>query len=894
MTCGTRRCFGLVSFALFFSALVLLPIGSAQARNPIRQSFFNAYPAAVGSRLDNLPSISGHCGVCHYQFTGAGPRNLYGQRVEQALPNFPNTDAGRQQALHSIEALDSDLDGYAQLVEITDLVHYTNTPTFPGLNATNVSQVSGVALSDIMPYLVPSGPDTQPPVVTVLSPNGGQVWTGGSQQNVTWTATDNTGVAAVDLFYRDGASAPWTMIAANRANTGSFTWFVHNTPTTAARIRVVARDMAGNPGEDTSNADFTLLLEPGAIVPTTLRDFHQPGSQPFGAGTFQDHTACTGCHGGYDPAVEPGFNWAGSMMAQAARDPLFFAAVAIAEQDATSSGDLCLRCHTPFGWLSGRSNPTDGGQLIALDRDGVSCDFCHRMVDPLYEPGVSPPEDLPVLDGLLDVPTSYANGQFVVDPTLRRRGPFSDPASPHPSLFSPVHLTSEFCGTCHDVSNPAFERTGPFDYAPGPLDEAPDAVNSQVLFPVERTYSEWANSAFPAGVYAPEFAGNLPGGIVQTCQDCHMHDVSGRGCNDPGAPIRPNLPLHDMTGGNSWMPPLLSQIFPGEVDPAALAAASGRAVSLLQKAASLQVVLAAEADSFRAHVTITNRTGHKLPTGYPEGRRMWVNLTAYDAANQVIFASGAYDQATGTLSHDEHLAIYEADLGISPALAHGIGQTSGPSFHFVLNDSIFKDTRIPPLGFTNTAFATFGGVPVDPDHPGERYADGQNWDRPSYGLPSATRRIVATLYYQTTSKEYVTFLRDENHTDNSGQFMYNLWANNGRAAPVAMVADTMLVNPTDVAEGGGTSDFGLELGENPFAQELSLRFFLPTPCRVEFEVYDIQGRKVRGESYGTRTGAQSLTWDGRDGRGHEVGSGIFWIRLRAGDEALTRRVVRVL
>jgi hypothetical protein len=372
-----------------------------------------------------------------------------------------------------------------------------------------------------------------------------------------------------------------------------------------------------------------------------------------------------------------------------------------------------------------------------------------------------------------------------------------------------------------------------------------------------------------------------------------MRDVAGRGCNDPAAPVRPNLPLHDMTGGNSWMPTILSQIFPGEVDPAALAAASSRAVSLLQKAALLDLVVTAEADSYRAEVTITNRSGHKLPTGYPEGRRMWLNLVAYDATDQPIYTSGDYDPATGTLQHDTDLAIYEVELGISPGLAHAIGETSGSSFHFVLNDSVYKDTRIPPLGFTNASYATFGGVPVDPAHPGERYADGQHWDDPIYGLPSGTRKVISTLYYQTTSKEYITFLRDENQTDNSGQTMYDLWANNGRAAPVAMIADTMLVAPSAVTEDVRASGPRLEIGANPFGKKLSLRLFLPSACRVDLEVYDIQGRMVRNEGYGSRSGAQQLTWDGRDDHGAEVGSGIYWIRLRAGDEAFTRRVVRI-
>ena len=129
--------------------LTLLAAQPIDARAPIRQSFFNVYTGAVGSRLDNLPSIQGHCGVCHYQFTGAGPRNPYGARLEAVFPNYPNNDAGRQQAIRFIQNEDSDTDGYAQLVEITDLANYANTPTFPGLNLGNANQTSRVNIDDI-------------------------------------------------------------------------------------------------------------------------------------------------------------------------------------------------------------------------------------------------------------------------------------------------------------------------------------------------------------------------------------------------------------------------------------------------------------------------------------------------------------------------------------------------------------------------------------------------------------------------------------------------------------------------------------------------------------------------------------------------------------------------
>lgn len=70
-----------------------------------------------------------------------------------------------------------------------------------------------------------------------------------------------------------------------------------------------------------------------ASVPTTINDFFLPGSQPNESGNFEMPDKCDNCHGGYDIAVEPAFSWRGSMMSQAARDPLFYACLTIANQD---------------------------------------------------------------------------------------------------------------------------------------------------------------------------------------------------------------------------------------------------------------------------------------------------------------------------------------------------------------------------------------------------------------------------------------------------------------------------------------------------------------------------------------------------------------------------------
>ena len=45
---------------------------------------------------------------------------------------------------------------------------------------------------------------------------------------------------------------------------------------------------------------------------------------------------------------------------------------------------------------------------------------------------------------------------------------------------------------------------------------------------------------------------------------------------------------------------------------------------------------------------------------------------------------------------------------------------------------------------------------------------------------------VASLYFQTSTREYMEFLRDTNVTNDRGQIAYDLWVSNGKSAPFAM------------------------------------------------------------------------------------------------------------
>ena len=211
-----------------------------------------------------------------------------------------------------------------------------------------------------------------------------------------------------------------------------------------------------------------------------------PGTQP-GEVTLEEPSQCLNCHAGYDASLEPGA-WQGSMMGQAARDPIFWAAMTVAGQDSIwaigrpNATDLCLRCHFPQGWLEGRSDPTNASLMQGSDFDGVHCGMCHRLTDPFFEttylgiregadwlnywdetdlsntPSIDAANDAYPLDeaasatiGLFNgnsffepgsnLPhspayTENAGGQFFVDPAGDRRGPFADANASHVMVYS--------------------------------------------------------------------------------------------------------------------------------------------------------------------------------------------------------------------------------------------------------------------------------------------------------------------------------------------------------------------------------------------------------------------------------------------------------------------------
>lgn len=81
---------------------------------------------------------------------------------------------------------------------------------------------------------------------------------------------------------------------------------------------------------------------------------------------------------------------------------------------------------------------------------------------------------------------------------------------------------------------------------------------------------------------------------------------------------------------------------------------------------------------------------------------------------------------------------------------------------------------------------------------------------------------------------------------------------------------------------------------NPFRDGVSLEFVLPSADAVRLGVWDVQGRHVRPLVNAMfPPGRHSAHWDGRTAAGHQAPSGIYYLRLKAGDHAATARILRV-
>jgi hypothetical protein len=81
---------------------------------------------------------------------------------------------------------------------------------------------------------------------------------------------------------------------------------------------------------------------------------------------------------------------------------------------------------------------------------------------------------------------------------------------------------------------------------------------------------------------------------------------------------------------------------------------------------------------------------------------------------------------------------------------------------------------------------------------------------------------------------------------------------------------------------------------NPFNPVTRIGYSLKEDGTAELAVFNTAGRRVRTLVMGlVPAGEHEVTWNGLDDRGTPVASGVYFYRLRVGDELETRRMVLV-
>ncbi len=424
---------------------------------------------------------------------------------------------------------------------------------------------------------------------------------------------------------------------------------------------------------------------------------------------FAGSGACASCHtnmtdeSGADVSIDA--FWRATMMANAARDPYWLASVRVETLGAPQLKDViedkCTTCHMPMARTTVAVIDEAAGLLFesgfaspdhphhALANDGVSCTLCHQI-----EP-----------EGLGEI-ASFSGG-FTIDterpaddrPAYNRfaGNPDLSAVMQNASGFVPEqseHITqAALCASCHTLHTPYLDASG--------------AIAGE--FPEQTPYFEWLHS---------QYAESTP------CQGCHMPTAEGGVVTSVvGGEPRSPFAKHVFVGGNAY----LLSIFRAFGDDLNLTASSehveathARALDQLQnRAASLALENLGYAGSqVTANVVVQNLAGHKLPTGFPS-RRAWLHVVIEDAAGNVVFESGGYDEQ-GRITDDDHdadPARFEphrkviSQPGEVQIYESVMVDTEGNVTNILLRGSGYiKDNRLLPVGFDKATAADDIGV----------------------------------------------------------------------------------------------------------------------------------------------------------------------------------------
>jgi MYXO-CTERM domain-containing protein len=219
------------------------------------------------------------------------------------------------------------------------------------------------------------------------------------------------------------------------------------------------------------------------------------------------------------------------------------------------------------------------------------------------------------------------------------------------------------------------------------------------------------------------------------------------------------------------------------------------------------------ATTFDVSVRVTNLSGHKFPTGYADGRRAFLQVELTDGQGRSLGLLGRYDEATARLDPATELRVWES------VQAEHLPGGGHHEWHIAKNDTIVKDTRIPPLGFRPEGAAAIAmTAPVGADY--GPVTGMRNHDQVAVRftglqpLAAGTVRVTARVFYQSTTRELIEELARANTTDDRGARLVAIWEQTGRAAPRLIASQSAEVT-VDVSPPAGDAGCGCGVGGDP-------------------------------------------------------------------------------
>ena len=408
------------------------------------------------------------------------------------------------------------------------------------------------------------------------------------------------------------------------------------------------------------------------------------------------------------------------------------------------------------------------------------------MVDPLYKPGVSPPEDAADARGPRGRPRLLRQRHVRARPdAARRRGPYDDAAGAArvDRLAVPSHERAvRHLPRRRQRRRRRAQPDGTYRYnaldAPAPERGSAPAVPARAhLHRVEaRAPSPTAASTWAAASAAPAAASSRPARIA-TCRASRRGLRLRRTC----VPICRATISPAPRRRCSISSPSSTQDDPA-VDQAAIA--RGRAAASPCSSAPPSLELARRT---RRYLDVRrDQRDRPQAADRPHRGPARVDQRARSSTPPARSSPSTATTTTPTAELDDGVDRRLRDARRPERRRRG-GRPACPpgrTGHMALADTIEKDNRIPPRGFDNPAFdeARRTGRRLEPT------TDGQYWDDRRFAMPAGAVRAEVTLYYQNTPRDYIEALRDGNVTDHWGETLHDLWSETGRGAPIAMAS----------------------------------------------------------------------------------------------------------